>query len=324
MEQLQIERWLEEAPSHAERLKQFAARNAPALPLEEERIKAQILEHIGDEAADKPDEFSTFNTRNPGKYTRRNFTVRWGAAAAVILLIFSTSFGMYLLQEQAPEQKTAYVERTLPAGKTAIFTLSDGSKVHLNSESTLKFPKEFGEESRKIYLDGEAYFEVRSDEDRPFEVYAGSIKTTVLGTAFNVKAFPGEQQTQIAVKHGKVAVEKEDSVNTSLLLTPNQWATFDKNQKEFQKESGDIRPIVAWKDRILFFHNKTVADAANMLERWYGTEIVVKNQALRSCVLQGEHKEESLENVLEAMKFALDMDYKFTGKKVIITGGSCK
>ncbi|SHE63844.1 FecR family protein [Fodinibius roseus] len=323
-EELQIERWLEEDPSHAVRLEQFSARNAPALPVDEERIKAEVLQRIGNETAGKTDKSPAFNTHNTKKYSRREFIVRWGAAAAVILFILSTSLGIYLIQGPGPIQEPVYVERTLPAGKTATYTLSDGSKVHLNSESTLKFPEQFGSGAREIYLDGEAFFEVTSDKDRPFEVHAGNLKTTVLGTAFNVKAFPENQQTQVAVEHGKVSVKKKDSARTSMVLTPNQWVTFDKKKKELKRESGDIRRIVAWKDGILFFHNKTVAEAANMLERWYGTNIVVENEAIKSCVLQGEHKEESLENVLEAMQFALNMDYRFTEKGVVITGGQCK
>lgn len=324
MEQLQVERWMEEDPSHAERLEQFAARNANMMPIEEKHIKAKVLQRIGDRTVGKADYSKTFVIRGTTKHSAGKSIARWGAAAAVMLLMLSTSIGIYLTQNRASEQEPVYVERTMPAGKTAILTLSDGSKVHLNSESTLRFPKQFGSKTREIYLDGEAFFEVTADEDRPFEVYAGNLKTTVLGTAFNVKAYPGEQQTQIAVEHGQVAVEKEDSTRMSMLVTPNQWATFDKKNKKLKKESGDIHRIVAWKEGILLFHDRTVAEVTEMLERWYGTDIAVENEALNNCVLHGEHKEESLENVLEAMQFALDMNYKFTEEGVRITGGRCK
>lgn len=324
MEQLQVECWLEEDVSNAERLEQFAARNSSTLTVEEGRIKAEVLQHIGDETAGWKNKSTARKTRSTTAYSQRSFITRWGAAAAVILLILSTCLGVYLMQNQDAMHGPVYVERTMPAGKIATYTLSDGSKVHLNSESTLKFPKKFGKESRKIYLEGEAYFEVTPDKDRPFEVYAGSLKTTVLGTAFNVKAFPGEQQTQIAVEHGKVTVEKEDSAGTPILITPNQWVTFDREREKMSRVSGDIRPIVAWKQRVLFFNGRTVGKVADMLERWYGTDIVVENEALKSCVLHGEHKEESLENVLEAMQFALDIDYRFTEQGVVITGGRCK
>lgn len=324
MEQQQIERWLKEDPKHAERLERFAARNAPAIFVDKKCIKAKVSQGIDDQTAGKAGPSKTFSIRNRTRYADRKLTTRWGAAAAVILVMLSTSIGIYLTQNRTSEQEPAYVERTMPAGKTAILTLSDGSKVHLNSESTLKFPKQFGPEKREIHLDGEAFFEITADEDRPFEVHAGNLKTTVLGTAFNVKAYPGEQQTQIAVEHGKVAVEKKDSARTALLINPNQWITFDRNNEELKKESGDIRRIIAWKDGILLFHDKTVAEVIEMLERWYGTDIIIENEALNNCVLHGEHKEESLENVLEAMQFALDMNYKFTEEGVRITGGRCK
>lgn len=322
-EEAYVEAWLEEHPSHADRLEQFASRNADAVDVDEERIKGNVLRQIGNEVTGT--EGNTGKVAGQTKYPPNRSHTKWMATAAVILLALSVSTGIYLWQNQFSKQKIVYVERTMPAGKTATLTLSDGTKVYLNSESTLKFPKEFGPTSREIYLKGEAFFEVASDEERPFKVHAGNLQTTVLGTSFNVKAFSGDQDVQVAVEHGKVSVGKEqaDSADT-MLLTRNQWATFDKASQKLTKKTGDIRRFTAWRKGVLYFHGKTVADIVATLERWYGTDIIIQNEGIKDCMMHGEHKEENLENVLKAMEFALDMSYEFAEEGIIITGGRCK
>ncbi|MCW9707684.1 FecR domain-containing protein [Fodinibius salsisoli] len=324
-EEEQIEAWLQQDSSHADRLEQFAIRNAGSSTgnIDEGHIKATLLQKIDDRTPDATADSSISSL--PNTYLHKKDKYQWVATAAVILLTLSASVGIYVWQSHFLDQEITYVERTMPAGKTAILTLSDGSKVHLNSESTLRFPEKFGTASRKIFLEGEAFFEVAPDEERPFKVHAGNLKTTVLGTAFNIKAFPGEQDVKVAVEHGKVSVEKGQADSPdAMLLTRNQWAAFDKKSQKFTKESGDIRRLISWRDGVLYFHNKTVAEIVATLERWYGTEISIENEAIKSCVLHGEQQEESLENVLEAMQFALDVDYKSTEGGIIITGGRCK
>lgn len=108
-----------------------------------------------------------------------------------------------------------------------------------------------------------------------------------------------------------------------MILEPDQWATYHTKSGELKKEEGDVQEFVAWKDGMLLFHNKRVSEVVEMLERWYNTEITVKNEAVKNCLIHGEHKNESLENVLKTMQFTLDIDYAFTKEGVTITGGRC-
>lgn len=323
-EQKKIERWLQEDPSHADRLERFVEKHTGQVEVEVDSVKTELLKSIEDAASNRSD------SPSPNREMTRTSGGRgsWIAAAATILLILSASVGGYLIFTDTPASESEYIERTIPPGKVATITLSDGSKVQLNSASTLRFPKQFSSTVRKVYLSGEAFFEVRSDKDRPFKVYAGNVRTTVLGTAFNVRAFPEENQARVTVAEGRVSVDvitsEEDSSSTTMLLQPNQWATYSDSGKQLQKGQGEIRELIAWKDGILIFDNKTLSEAIDIMERWYGTEITLKNEALKDCVLHGEYKDENLENVLEAIEYALGIHYSLTDKGVVISGGGCK
>jgi transmembrane sensor len=131
---------------------------------------------------------------------------------------------------------------------------------------------------------------------------------------------------QVAVAEGKVSVKQREADVSSgpVMLEPDQWVTYNNKSRELQREQGDIRELIAWKDGILLFHDKTVSEVTGMLERWYNTTIVVQEEAVKNCLIHGEYKDNSLETVLKMMQFTLDVDYAFTEEGVIISGGGCQ
>lgn len=278
---------------------------------------------------------------NPGKRDtgltnnrKKNLFHAWIPAAAVILMALTSAYFSYHWQsEQAalPEVvQNEIIEQVVPAGTSKTLTLSDGTRVHLNSGSILRFSENFASqnESRDVYLEGEAYFEVTNRGDKPFIVRSAELETTVLGTAFNVKAYPDDGLTQVVVAEGLVSVKQsgtEKSSDESLMLEPNQWVTFDTHKKTIQKENGDIRKFIAWKEGVLLFDDHTVAEVSSILERWYDTTIQIENEEVKNCQIHGEYQDRSLETVLKMMQFTLDIAYEFVDDRgVRITGGGCR
>lgn len=328
-ERERIEQWLMEDPSHADEFEQFVTEHSEAVSIDNDRIERDLFRNIN-QISDDPLNLSSLPAKRfslPSSGGSQKRTVTHWVAAAVILIILASSTIIHLWLTDRPEvEDPVFVERTIPAGKSAMITLPDGSRVRLNAESRLRFPEKFSSTAREVFLEGEAFFEVAAENNRPFHVYANYLKTTVLGTAFNVKAYPAGDAEQVTVVHGKVSVEREEADGSSLapvILEPDQWATYHPKSGELKKEEGDVQEFIAWKDGVLLFHDKRVSEVVKMLERWYNTEITVKNETVKNCLIHGEHKNESLENVLKTMQFTLDINYAFTEEGVTITGGRC-
>ncbi len=329
-EEKQLEEWLTKDPSNADRFEDFVVENSRSVAIDKNQIRMKLFRKINetpDHAAGAAP-LSETHLSYPGIIHKRE-RAQWFIAAAVIIIIFTTGILTYLSQANDPElQEPEMVEHTVPAGTTATITLSDGSTVWLNAESTLRFPENLGMDSdiREVFLEGEAFFEVTKNDEKPFILYSGQLETTVLGTAFNVKAYPDEDLMQIAVSEGKVMVKQRYTEISSkpVFLESDEWATYSHTSKELKKEQGDIREMIAWKDGVLLFHDKTVAKAVRMLERWYNTKIVVEEEIVKNCRIHGEYKDRSLETVLKMMEFTLDVNYTFTDEGVIISGGMCQ
>lgn len=125
----------------------------------------------------------------------------------------------------------------------------------------------------------------------------------------------------VAVVHGKVSVTSNDAQGnaaSSTILEKNQWATYRKSGALSHKGKGDIWEYVAWKDQVLVFNDKPFSEVARTLERWYGVEIHIEDKELKNIELKGEHKNVSLEQVLQSIQFVLGIDFTINDQKVII------
>ncbi len=246
--------------------------------------------------------------------------------AAVLMLAFVASITWYFFRSKPIiDPGTAYqVYQTVSRQKSTI-TLPDGSVVKLNSESTLTYPEEFTDDVRKVQLEGEAFFEVARSPDKPFLVRSGKVTTTVLGTSFNIRAYPDDKDITIAVATGKVSIMSQDNEKQlpPLTLTPNEVASYNLPGKTLTKTPQDISDIIAWKDGLLILNDKNLSEVAKLLEKWYGTKITIENQSLRYCLVRGKFNDPSLQQVLEALKFVHGIEYDFNHEEVILRGKGC-
>ena len=252
----------------------------------------------------------------------------WYRAAAVLLLLIGVFWFIHSANQSGHTVAlAAYVTKS---GQKSKVTLTDGTIVYLNAESRLTAPEKFDAKKREVTLEGEAFFEVKHDPNKPFLVKSGELTTAVLGTSFNIRAFPGEEDIEVTVATGKVRVAQTandasgDSGGNNVTLTPSQQVTYAVNDKKMQRpEMVHVENFISWKDKTLTFNKMAFEKVARTLGRWYGVEIRLENDALSDCLVTGEYTNASLKDILESLKFAFEIDYKYTDKTVVISGKGC-
>ena len=248
----------------------------------------------------------------------------WLKVAASLVFIFLFSFIIYYSIVQNTPNKLVFVSEQYiikenPKGIKTHFQLPDGSNVILNAQSKLIFPNRFSDSLRYVELTGEAFFEVESDPERPFEVKVESHKVSVLGTKFNINAYPESDRIKVALLEGKVSIKKEDELNSeSHLLIPGQKFQFIKDKNLEQVVSFNSLLEFGWKDGILVFENAGFDLFIEKLEKWYGVEVGINGQPSEKWNVDGTFDNESLEEILKGVSFTHDINYEINGDKVMI------
>ena len=245
-------------------------------------------------------------------------------AAALLLVLSATLLLVWHARQQNPDQPSenmfpAIVSKSNPRGQKSLITLPDGSRVKLNAESYLEYPQDFAQ-SREIKLVGEAFFEVVRDTLHPFVVTSGEVQVRVLGTSFNVQAFPFEENMTVAVASGAVMVEKKSQENGRQMsqLQPQEMVKVNHKTGAFEKTSFDPDELLAWKDGMLVFYKDSFDEIVQKLERWYGVDFIIRRDSPITDGFTGRYDNPSLEIVLEGMSFSSDFTYTLEGDKVII------
>ncbi len=202
-------------------------------------------------------------------------------------------------------------------GSQRTVILPDGSAVTLNAESSLIYPKKFSDSSRQVILNGEAFFDIKRNINKPFIVNTEYLKIRVLGTSFNVKSYPTDEKIETTLVSGKVEVI-QDRTNSLIVLNPSQRATFDKEKSNIEVDQVDSRRIVAWKEGKLIFDETSLKQVVLDLNRKYNVEFVIKSDSLLHYKYTGEFDNLSLEEVLELLKLSSPIYYKYKNNKVMI------
>jgi len=233
-------------------------------------------------------------------------------AASVIIFLFLSSTILYFYKVYNQYQKSVqWSDKVTVMGQKSIFRLSDGTKITLNAGSRFKYPNKFGESVREVYLEGEAYFEVAHNEGKPFIVHTGRILTKVLGTKFNVKAFPDEKEIAVSLVDGKVNVFTAEE---SSVLAPGQQLIFYKNSGDESISHFDFLHVVGWKENILIFDNIEIGKVFVQLEREFGTKFDLEDKTVANLRIKANFENESLWTVVEVIKKATNLNYRVETK----------
>jgi transmembrane sensor len=256
----------------------------------------------------------------PGEETpRREFIPldsNWLKIAAAIVLVLVASSILYLTLSKANEilieTSANSIHKILP----------DGSEVWLNEKSCLTYQEDFADD-RTVHLVGEAFFVVKKNPSKPFVIQTGSARVKVLGTSFNVKAYPDEMQTEVMVVTGQVSFGHVNSEKV-VMLTPGTNGILTNKNERLNVDTQTDPNSLAWKDKELVFRKSPLASVLKTLHIYFRKDILVKNDSLLGCRFTGSFKDPTLQEVFETIGLALDIEITQQQDSYLLSGAGCK
>lgn len=212
--------------------------------------------------------------------------------------------------------KPVFNRMTTPRGGQYQLILPDGTKVFLNAASSLKYPTVFDQKERRVELTGEGYFEVAGNREKPFLVNVnGAQEIEVLGTHFNVKAYPDDKDIRTTLLEGSVKINYKDR---HVLLKPKYVAVNDLKGNLLVKQA-NIEQVMAWKNGLFVFDNVNLKEAMNMAARWYDIEVDYRGNVAQKKLWGTVSKYKTITELLDKIKFTTGINYKIEGRRVILT-----
>ncbi len=247
---------------------------------------------------------------------RRN----WLSVAAVFVALVAVGF---LLRNYFADSFEIQ-QLSLGPGQTELLEFGDGTKVWVNENTTILYPKVFARNERSINLSGEAYFEVTKNPAQPFVITTANGEVKVLGTSFNVRDYSGEGEMEVEVTSGKVqlkALEKTEKI----ILNPNEKGILNKDEKVLRKETDQLGNSIAWHTDKLVFKESPLKTVVETLEKRYGVEIDLAYAAIEDCPFTATFESKSLATILSTIEsvFSMKLD-KQNDQKYTFAGGLCQ
>ncbi|WP_123864577.1 FecR family protein [Chitinophaga barathri] len=276
-----------------------------ALPAEDEmdRSVSQLMPRIMQGIQEKK--------TGPARPRRQVYLLRAAAAVA----IFALGTLVYLL---IPKATQTFVTAM---GERREFLLPDGTSVFLNAASEMRINADFSQQKREVWLSGEGFFTVAQDPGHPFIVHTGSLRTHVLGTSFDIHAYPGGD-IRVAVRTGKVSILKENTVLTPG-LTGNQSLSYHNRTGQYEIKPCKAEQSAAWKNDELFFDETPLSEIVAALARHYNADLQLTGPVPAGCRYTVSFKQQALPQVLSVLASLSGITYKTEGKKIIINPQTC-
>lgn len=247
----------------------------------------------------------------------KHYVISFMKVAAIFVLGFALHF---FLNWQKTTHHELQHQIHVPTGQHVEIMLADGSKVWLNSGSTLTFPSKFNGKKRMVELDGEGFFEVKSDKEHPFIVSTSKYQVKAVGTSFNIYDYQDSPQFEAALLNGKVEVTTNAKKSSVVILTPNQRAALCQGVLK-------VKPIenannYLWRKGILYF-NEPLLEVFDKLQEYYDIEFQIRNSSLtrKSPYCTGKFRaKDGLEHIIRVLKETNHFDYQidYESKKIII------
>ena len=230
---------------------------------------------------------------------------------AAVLFVPILVLSAYLWMQGGKKEVRMLEVRTNP-GVVSMFNLPDGSRVWLNSASSLKYPSDFVADSREVELEGQGYFEVTHDASQPFIVHAGQeYEVEVLGTTFNVAAYADDDLIETTLVEGSVSVHVQSigGQELSRRIKPNEKATFTKTTRKLDVEAVNTDHETAWKNGEILFRNHPMSQVLKVLSRHYHVKFMVKDSVVLNSIITAKFKNEQLPQVMEYLRLASGIKY---------------
>jgi hypothetical protein len=294
-------------------------------PFDKKLEAAKLIDQAASVDVDKA--YRTVNSKiNKGYKTINIFTTltRIAAVLTIPLLAFTIWTLFFQNDKKAPvemaQNEITWQEIQSPVGMRSHVVLPDGSNLWLNAGSEVKYSIPFTRENREVELSGEAFIDVVKNEKSPFIVKSESISVEVLGTQFNVNAYPETEQVQVALKEGKVKFRFAGDEGTIKYceLQPNDLLEFDKKDKTVSTENTNIEKYIAWHQNKMILDDTPMTELAGLLERWYGVEVVIADEKIKRYRFTTTFDNEPLHRVLELLEISSpEINIRYTMGKPI-------
>jgi ferric-dicitrate binding protein FerR (iron transport regulator) len=237
--------------------------------------------------------------------------------AAVFLLLAIPSFFLYRYFNTASDNlltaTDGVIEQTLP----------DGTIVTLNSGSTLSYPSHFDGSLRKVTLQGEAWFEVARNKNKPFIIASGNVRIRVVGTTFFVNTNTGDDTKEVILSTGMVKVYYDNKPEMSAFLSPGEKAELNANDYVIVKTTNEDVNFLAWKTKHLIFNNTPLNEVVHLLTKVYHTNITLSGDPLNDCRITATFDRQSLESILNVLKATLDLQVRNNSTGIELSGQGC-
>ena len=233
-----------------------------------------------------------------------------------LVLVNDSLKGLRFDQSKLENQPMKYHTLAVPVGGEYHFTLADGTRVWVNSASEVRFPNCFSGKKREIYVKGEVYLEVARDEKHPFVVHAGENEVRVLGTRFNLTAYPDEQEVITTLVEGSVEFWNDQS---SIRLKPGEQSVLDRETNNLEKQKVDVSIYTSWVSGTYEYERMPLSDITRQLSRWYDVQFVYETTEFSNHPFTGVVKrDQSLEEVLSIIEKTTNIKFKISGRTIII------
>jgi len=293
VEKLEVEAWLEQSVENREELEQ----NRKMLATVDAFYKAKNYDSVAAwnkvKTKIQSPQRSVIQLKNPGKEVFAHF-YKYAAILIVAVLLGSAAFYFGFRKNESIQltEVTSLEKQVINE-----FTLPDGSVVSLNSNSKLVFPKEFLGNTREVTIYGEAFFNVKPDASKPFIINAGNAQVKVVGTSFNVLAYPETETVEVVVATGKVQVSGKNTgatnANSLILLVPGEKGTFFKTNSSVKKSENNNLNFIAWKTHDFVFNDTPLNEVFQCLQKTYNVNIEVTDPVLNNLKLNAHFDKKS-------------------------------
>lgn len=220
-------------------------------------------------------------------------------------------------EEDDGEKEETFNTLVIPRGGEYRIILADGSRVWLNAETEFRYPVNFTGDCRRVYLKGEAYFEVAKNTEKPFIVQTpGEVELKVLGTRFNVASYPDEPDVVTTLAEGSVEASSRDE---KMLIRPDEQVSFHKNSRSFTRRQVDAATYLAWKEGKFIFENQSLEQIMKRLQRWYEMDVFYANEAVKSYRFSGDLKKyDDFGRIVQMIEEVAGLQISIKNKCVVI------
>ncbi len=274
----------------------------------------------------------------PAKGMARKAWTTVGVAASLIAFFL---FFYSLAPKKSNPQVAQNTVSTKPGSKSKV-QLPDGSQVWLNADSRITYDESFRGPAREVQLCGEAYFDIAKDKDHPFIIHTSSIDVRVLGTSLNVRSYRNEKNTEALLIRGSIEVSLHNDPDKKIILQPNEKLVVQNGKtpvitgpaqitpkedrepvmvlgKAHFQEKDSVATEVLWVKNKLAFDQETLGDVASKIERWYDVKVTIRDEGLKHTEYSGVFEDESLGQIMEALRLTGNFHYSINKKEVTIT-----